>query len=44
MIRVNDSQGARFVSALGGFKPGHKKLGGRKKGTPSLISRAVFAA
>jgi hypothetical protein len=31
-------------SALGSSKPDHKKLGGRKKGTPSLISRAVFAA
>ena len=25
----------------GSFKPGHKKLGGRKKGTPNRISRAA---
>ena len=25
----------------GSFKPGHKKLGGRKKGTPNRISRAT---
>src|SRR5690349_14420958 len=32
----------------GTFKPGHKKVGGRKKGTPNALSieykRAVFAA
>jgi len=36
------SRRSRRVSQLWRFKPGHKKLGGRKKGTLSLISRAGF--
>jgi len=45
-----DAASTRKVAVRGGAtkaapeeaKPDHKKLGGRKKGTPSLISRAGF--